>query len=119
MRVTPITGRLVEQNSGDGQTLPDPLQHEIETLSGTAMNDVRVHYNSALPLHLNALTFAQGSDIHVGPGHENHLPHEAWHVVQQKQRRVQSMPLASGLAENGDSKLEPEPDAMGSKAVQA
>ena len=24
-------------------------------------------------------------DIHLGPGQEKHLPHEAWHVVQQKQ----------------------------------
>ena len=30
----------------------------------------------------------QGTDIHVGPGQEQHLPHEAWHVVQQERRRV-------------------------------
>ena len=32
--------------------------------------------------------YAQGTDIHIGPGQEKHLPHEAWHVVQQKQGRV-------------------------------
>ena len=30
----------------------------------------------------------EGQDIHIGPGQEQHLPHEAWHVVQQKRNRV-------------------------------
>ena len=30
----------------------------------------------------DALAYAQGSDIHLAPGQEQHLPHEAWHVVQ-------------------------------------
>jgi hypothetical protein len=25
------------------------------------------------------------ADIHIGPGQEKHLAHEAWHTVQQKQ----------------------------------
>ncbi|HAP61901.1 MAG TPA: hypothetical protein DCR93_21180, partial [Cytophagales bacterium] len=29
-----------------------------------------------------------GTDIHLAPGQQKHLPHEAWHVVQQKQGRV-------------------------------
>ena len=37
---------------------------------------------------LNALAYNSGSPIHVAPGQEQHLPHEAWHVVQQKQGRV-------------------------------
>jgi len=40
------------------------------------------------PAQLNALAYAQGSDIHVAPGQEKHLPHEAWHVVQQSKGRV-------------------------------
>lgn len=26
----------------------------------------------------------EGAEIHVGPGQEQHLAHEAWHVTQQK-----------------------------------
>jgi hypothetical protein len=48
-----------------------------------SMDHVKVHYNSSQPAQLNALAYAQGSDIHVAPGQEQHLPHEAWHVVQQ------------------------------------
>jgi hypothetical protein len=32
-----------------------------------------------------AAAFGQGGDIHIAPGREQHLPHEAWHVVQQQQ----------------------------------
>ncbi|MEL6127089.1 MAG: DUF4157 domain-containing protein, partial [Pseudomonadota bacterium] len=34
------------------------------------------------------MAYAQGSNIHLGPGQDQHLPHEAWHVVQQRQGRV-------------------------------
>jgi uncharacterized protein DUF4157 len=49
-----------------------------------------VHYNSTKPAQLNALAYAQGNDIHLGAGQEQHLPHEAWHVLQQRQGRVAS-----------------------------
>jgi hypothetical protein len=44
--------------------------------------------NPSNPL-LSSLAFSQGRDVHVGPGQAQHLPHEAWHVVQQQQGRVQ------------------------------
>lgn len=69
--------------------LPDKLKSGIENLSGLSMDHVQVHYNSSKPAQLNALAYAQGSDIHLAPGQEQHLPHEAWHVVQQAQGRVQ------------------------------
>lgn len=53
-----------------------------------AMDDINVHYNSSEPSQFQAEAYAQGTDIHLGPGQERHLPHEAWHVVQQKQDRV-------------------------------
>ncbi|MFN7896939.1 MAG: DUF4157 domain-containing protein, partial [Cyanobacteriota bacterium] len=59
--------------------LPDQLKSGIESLSGLSMDHVRVHYNSSQPAQLNALAYAQGSDIHLAPGQERHLPHEAWH----------------------------------------
>jgi hypothetical protein len=55
----------------------------------------------------------------VAPGQERHLPHEAWHVVQQKQGRVKpTMQLKDGTPVNDDGGLEHEADMMGAKAVQ-
>ncbi|MBV8659994.1 MAG: DUF4157 domain-containing protein [Burkholderiales bacterium] len=68
--------------------LPDQLKSGVEALSGMSLDNVKVHYNSDKPSQLQALAYAQGTDIHVGPGQEKHLPHEAWHVVQQAQGRV-------------------------------
>jgi uncharacterized protein YjhX (UPF0386 family) len=68
--------------------LPENLRNGIESLSGLDMSDVRVHYNSPRPAQLQAHAFAQGTEIHLAPGQEKHLAHEAWHVVQQKQGRV-------------------------------
>lgn len=99
--------------------LPDNLKSGIENLSGYSMDDVRVHYNSARPAQLNAHAYAQGSEIHIASGQEKHLPHEAWHVVQQKQGRVKpTMQMKGKAAINDDSGLEKEADAMGGKALQ-
>jgi hypothetical protein len=99
--------------------LPDDLKAGVENLSGMAMDDVRVHYNSGKPAQLNAYAYTQGSEIHVAPGQEKHLPHEAWHVVQQKQGRVQpTMQMAGGVAVNDDKGLEEEADGMGEQARQ-
>ena len=70
--------------------LPDQLKSGIEQLSGIAMDDVTVHRNSSKPAQLHAHAYAQGTNIHLAPGQEKHLAHEAWHVVQQKQGRVKS-----------------------------
>ena len=89
-------------------------------LSGIGMDDVKVHYDSDKPAQMQALAYAQGTDIHVGPGQEKHLPHEAWHVVQQKQGRVQpTMPMKGGVEVNDDQGLENEADLMGNKSSQA
>lgn len=71
--------------------LPDKLKSGIEALSGMSMDHVRVHYNSPKPAQINAYAYTQGSDIHLAPGREHHLAHEAWHVVQQAQGRVSAM----------------------------
>jgi hypothetical protein len=79
---------------------------------------VKVHYNSSQPAQLNALAYAQGTDIHVAPGQEQHLPHEAWHVVQQAQGRVKpTMQMKDGVPVNDDVGLEREADVMGQKAL--
>lgn len=99
--------------------LPDNLKAGIENISGYSMNDVKVHYNSAKPATLQAHAYAQGTDIHLAPGQERHLPHEAWHVVQQKQGRVKpTQQLKSRIPVNDDTGLEKEADSMGRKALQ-
>ena len=82
------------------------------------MDDVNVHFNSSQPAQLTALAYTQGSDIHVAPGQERHLPHEAWHVVQQAQGRVKpTMQMKDGVPVNDDEGLEREADVMGAKAL--
>ncbi|MCP2729229.1 eCIS core domain-containing protein [Limnofasciculus baicalensis] len=97
--------------------LPDQLKTGIENLSGIGMDDVRVHYNSSKPTDVQALAYTQGTDIHVASGQEKHLPHEAWHIVQQKQGRVKpSFKLKNGIAIDDSPNLEREADIMGAKA---
>ncbi|MES2545013.1 MAG: DUF4157 domain-containing protein [Bacteroidota bacterium] len=103
-----------ENNTG----LPDNLKSGIESLSGHFTDDVKVHYNSAKPASLEALAYAQGTAIHIAPGQEKYLPHEAWHVVQQTQGRVQpTMQMKGEVNINNDPHLEKEADVMGKKAV--
>ncbi len=103
-----------ENNTG----LPDNLKTGVESLSGYAMDDVKVHYNSSKPNELNAHAYAQGTDIHMAPGQEKHLPHEAWHVVQQKQGRVKpTMQMKGKVNVNDDAGLENEADVMGAKSM--
>jgi hypothetical protein len=99
--------------------LPDNLKSGIESLSGMSMDNVKVHYNSSQPAQLNALAYAQGTDIHVASGQEQHLPHEAWHVVQQAQGRVKpTLQMKGGVPVNDDAGLEHEADVMGARALQ-
>ncbi|MDC8759993.1 DUF4157 domain-containing protein [Janthinobacterium fluminis] len=100
-------------------SLPDQLKSGIESMSGMSMDHVKVHYNSSQPAQLNAHAYAQGSDIHLAPGQEKHLPHEAWHVVQQAQGRVRpTTQMGVGVLMNDDEGLETEADVMGGKAMQ-
>jgi hypothetical protein len=99
--------------------LPDNLKTGIENLSGMSMDHVKVHYNSGRPAQLQAHAYAQGSEIHMAPGQEKHLPHEAWHVVQQAQGRVKpTVQMKSGVPVNDDAGLEHEADVMGAEALQ-
>ncbi|KRT16904.1 hypothetical protein ASU31_04255 [Pedobacter ginsenosidimutans] len=100
------------------KNLPDNLKKGIEALSGISMDGVKVHTNSDRPAQLNALAYAQGTDIHLAADQEKHLPHEAWHVVQQKQGRVKSTTqLKPKVIVNDNAGLEKEADEMGSKAA--
>ena len=112
--IQPIQKQEKLNNTG----LPDNLKSGIENLSGYSMDDVKVHYNSPKPSQLQAHAYAQGTDIHVASGQEQHLPHEAWHVVQQKQGRVKPTMQLQGINVNDDIGFEQEADIMGRKALQ-
>lgn len=114
------SAKLAPASPGPNRTgLPDRLKQGVEGLSGLSLQDVRVHYNSPRPAQLRALAFTQGRDIHVAAGQERHLPHEAWHVVQQKQGRVQPTLQMRGTSVNDDTALEREADAMGALASRS
>lgn len=102
-----------ENNTG----LPDNLKTGVEKLSGISLDDVKVHRNSDKPSQLQAHAYAQGTDIHLASGQEKYLPHEAWHVVQQKQGRVKpTIQMKYKTPINDDIGLEKEADVMGAKA---
>jgi hypothetical protein len=98
--------------------LPSQLRAGIESLSGMDMGGVKVHYGSSKPAQLSAHAYAQGNAIHLGPGQEKHLPHEAWHVVQQKQGRVKPTMQFAKVNINDDKGLEGEADRMGARAMK-
>jgi hypothetical protein len=102
-----------ENNTG----MPDQLKAGVESLSGIDMSDVRVHYNSDKPAEVGALAYTQGTDLQVASGQEKHLAHEAWHVVQQAQGRVQPTTQLKDVAVNDDPGLENEADVMGERAL--
>ncbi|TDK47932.1 eCIS core domain-containing protein [Algoriphagus formosus] len=99
--------------------LPDDLKSGIENLSGYSLDDVKVHYNSDQPSQLQAYAFAQGTDIHLASGQEKHLPHEAWHVVQQKQGRVKAtMQMKAGPENNDNAILKKAADLLAVKHLK-
>lgn len=108
-----------QQEKENKTGIPAPLKAGIESLSGYSLDDVKVHYNSGSPAQLQAHAYAQGTDIHIAPGQEKHLPHEAWHVVQQKQGRVSATKQLKGqVAINDDAGLEQEADEQGKHALR-
>ena len=110
--------RRADERRENRTGMPDQLKNGLEQLSGMDLSDVRVHRNSSKPAQLNALAYAQGRDIHLGPGQERHLPHEGWHVVQQAQGRVRPTAQAKGEVINDDVVLEREADVMGGRASE-
>ena len=111
-----LVDNRVTQKKGNNTGLPNQLKTNIENISGHSLDDVKVHYNSNKPAQLQALAYAQGTDIHIAAGQEKHLPHEAWHVVQQKQGRVKPTTQLKGKVNiNDNTGLEKEADVMSDK----
>ena len=111
-----VSRTIQPKRKGNATGMPDNLKAGIEDLSGFSMDGVRVHYNSSKPAAVQALAYTQGTDIHIAPGQERHLPHEAWHVAQQMAGRVQPTTEVGGQPVNNDVGLEREADVMGAKA---
>ncbi|QZE14376.1 DUF4157 domain-containing protein [Halosquirtibacter laminarini] len=112
-----LQSELLFQRNNTG--LPNNLKSGIEQMSGYSLDNVSVHYNSSKPAQLQAHAYTNGSDIHVASGQEKYLPHEAWHVVQQKQGRVRpTFQMNNQVQINDDPSLEHEADVMGAKALQ-
>jgi len=110
--------RQSDTDTANNTGLPDHLKSNVEQMSGISMDDVKVHYNSTEPERMGAAAYTEGSDIHIGSGQESYLPHEAWHVVQQKQGRVTPSIQMKSFSANFDDLLEHEADVMGAKANQ-
>jgi len=113
------TQLAVLQKKANNTGLPENVKNNTESISGISLDDVKVDYNSNKPAQLNAHAYAEGSNIHVAPGQEKHIGHEAWHVVQQKQGRVKPTTEVSGVPINDSPSLENEADIMGSKTTNS
>lgn len=105
--------------SGSGTTLDGPLKHGVERLSGVSMDGVTVQRNSSEPAKYQAHGIARDNEIHTAPGQDRHVPHEAWHIAQQRQGRVSATTqMKGGQGVNSDASLEAEADKMGALAAQ-
>lgn len=111
------SGAQITQRKPNNTGLPDKLKSNMESLSGMDMSSTKVHRNSPKPESVGAHAYTQGSNIYLAPGQDKHLPHEAWHVVQQAQGRVKATGSVNGLPLNDSKSLESEADRMGSKAA--
>ena len=93
--------------------------HALIGLDSTRVPSLGNYFFGRLgPAQLAALAYAQGNDIHLGPGQEHLLPHEAWHVVQQRQCIVPPTLELNGVHINDDRGLEAEANRMGNRALQ-
>lgn len=113
----PLQAKAAETGPRGG--LPEALRSGIEALSGMDLSDVQVHADSPAPAALQAQAFARGNEIHLAPGQHQHLAHEAWHVVQQRQGRVPATgTAANGTPINDDAALEAEADRMAREGLE-
>ncbi len=113
----PARNALQDNRSSAKTGIPDKLKTGMEGVSGISLDHVRVHYNSDKPGEYGAHAYAQGSNVHLAPGQEHHLPHELGHVVQQAQGRVSATRQMKGVALNDDPGLEAEATQMGEQAL--
>lgn len=110
-----LFGPTLQRQEADG--LPDGLRQRVEALSGVQLGGVTVRRNSAEPGRIGASAFARDPEIHLASGAEHHLPHEAWHIAQQRQGRVAPTGRIAGTSLNDEPALEAEADRMAVAAL--
>lgn len=99
--------------------LPIQLKERMEAISGESMDDVNVEYNSDKPAQLKALGVAKGGNtIQLARGAEEHLPHEAGHIIQQKKGEVKATTEVNGQAVNDDKAMEAGADNYAAQAMK-
>lgn len=98
--------------------IPDDLKLKMEQLSGYDLSDVKVYYNSPKPAEVGALAYTEGTNIYIGPGQEEYLEHELWHVIQQKKGEAKATIEVNGKKIDDRSNKEDEADKM-AKEVQS
>lgn len=115
----PIQRQQKTAHSNNSRLDESQIKANVSALTGTDVSDAQVTYNSGKPAQLQAEATAQGSEVHLAPGKEQHLGHELTHIAQQKQGRVQTTVQANnGVGINNDPRLEKEADDIGAKASQ-
>ncbi|HHG85400.1 MAG TPA: DUF4157 domain-containing protein [Bacteroidetes bacterium] len=110
--------KQLKAEAGGGNGMPSGLVGGFQASTGHDLSNVNVHFNSNKPSEVGAHAYAQGNDIHLASGQEKHLPHEAAHIVQQREGRVKANTEVAGMPVNDNKGLESEADSMGAKASQ-
>ena len=98
---------VLDAPSNVGQPLEAALRHELEAAHNLDLSNVMVHVGHE-PIHVGAPSFVSGDDIFVTPGNEHLIPHEAVHVVQQRQEIDLTPELAANLVDVGSDGNTPE-----------
>ena len=107
------------QKKENNMVLTDNLITGMVNVIGRCQSPPQLGQTTDKPAQLQAHVYAQGTDIHLGAGPEKHLPHEAWHVIQQKQGRVKpTRQMKEKVNINDDAGLEKEANVMGKEAFQ-
>jgi len=112
--------------SGQGASMPAPVQAKMERAFGVDLSAVRIHEGTQAA-SIGAAAYTRGTDIHFAPGQYNPnsergqelLGHELTHVVQQSQGRVAGGVQGKGAVTiNADAGLEHEADVLGARAAR-
>lgn len=91
--------------------IPEPLKGQLESENNVDLSDVEVIRDSNKPAEYGTEAFSANKKIHLAPGKEDHLEHEARHEVQKKQGKVKATgKLKDGTPVNTDPELEKDAD---------
>lgn len=105
--------------------MPEPVRDKMENSFGTDFSNVNIYANDQNAVHMGALAYTQGNDVHFAPGQyspssqkgQELLGHELTHILQQRQGQVKPTKQGKGMAVNDSPALEKEADEMGKRAA--